>query len=578
MPDPVLFSFARAVSPDERHIAFVTPTQDLAIHDLSSGQTATLVSADREAGESAQFPSFAPDGRQLAYSWAARGRPMELRVVQAAAAGTAPRTIFAGEDVGEIYAYDWSPDGTRLLVLCARRDRTLQIALVSVADGRLTPLTSTMWRRPGHMEFSPDGRYIAVDLPASTETTNRDVYVFAVDGSVERVVASGHTRDVFAGWSPDGAHVLFESNREGSSGLWAVPVTEGRATGAPVRVMGDMGAFSPLGVTPSGRFYYRLRELPREIVKIGTVDFANDRLVEPFAELPATPRGYTTHTPDFSPDGRFIAMLSVDHRFAGEFPIVSPRIVIREVTSGRIHRDFGVEPELEVITHLRWAPDGRHLAAAGRTLRGRYGIFLIDTDTGQISTVVLADPGPATVSRPEWSADGRCLYFYRRVTSGNVTEHQVVERTLSTGEERPLLRSESGVYGPTASPDHSMLAASLPNRSDEAAPSLAVISTSGGDVRRLWPRVGRSDVVGWLPDGLSVLMSIDGGRGSRELWRVPVGGGETAPFNSQLLGHPGTARLHPDGRRVAIEDRQNMAIPAPDEIWVLENFLPRRGR
>jgi hypothetical protein len=73
-------------------------------------------------------------------------------------------------------------------------------------------------------------------------------------------------------------------------------------------------------------------------------------------------------------------------------------------------------------------------------------------------------------------------------------------------------------------------------------------------------------------------MSIDGGRGSRELWRVPVGGGEPVPFNSQLLGHPGTARLHPDGRRLAIEDRQNMAIPAPDEIWVLENFLPRRGR
>lgn len=104
------------------------------------------------------------------------------------------------------------------------------------------------------MFFSPDGRYLAYDLPMSdTDPNERDLFVIAVDGAREaHVVAPG--QDCVMGWSPDGTRLLFASDRMGALGLWALPMADGQAQGAPALVKADI-APAAIGMTKSGGLF-----------------------------------------------------------------------------------------------------------------------------------------------------------------------------------------------------------------------------------------------------------------------------------------------------------------------------------
>jgi hypothetical protein len=54
-----------------------------------------------------------------------------------------------------------------------------------VADGSLRVLKSVDWFGTTKMLFSPDGRYLAMDLPADESTGHRGILVQDLDGSRE---------------------------------------------------------------------------------------------------------------------------------------------------------------------------------------------------------------------------------------------------------------------------------------------------------------------------------------------------------------------------------------------------------
>jgi hypothetical protein len=55
-------------------------------------------------------------------------------------------------------------------------------------------LKSIDWRLSSKLFFSPDGKYLAYDMPAAETSDQRDVFVLAVDGSRE-VSAVVHPSD-----------------------------------------------------------------------------------------------------------------------------------------------------------------------------------------------------------------------------------------------------------------------------------------------------------------------------------------------------------------------------------------------
>ena len=113
---------------------------------------------------------------------------------------------------------------------------------MSTADGSLRVLKSVNWDGPSEMFFSPDGQYLAFDVPAN----EGDVCVLATDGSREIPAVVHPSRDVLVGWSPDGTRLLFGSDRNGTTSLWALPFADGKVQGSPALIKRDI--LRPLGI------------------------------------------------------------------------------------------------------------------------------------------------------------------------------------------------------------------------------------------------------------------------------------------------------------------------------------------
>lgn len=115
-PDGRSIVFARASTPHELDNYKTT----LAVVDIASGAIRALTSATRTEG----FPSFSPDGSQVAYWYARDGdvlNPNEVYVVPSA--GGTPRNLTRTLD-RTIFQSAWMPDGRSLLVAGNDVDRT----------------------------------------------------------------------------------------------------------------------------------------------------------------------------------------------------------------------------------------------------------------------------------------------------------------------------------------------------------------------------------------------------------------------------------------------------------------------
>ena len=174
---------------------------DLAVYDGQSGESRRLTSAAR----STAYPVVSPDGQFVAYlSWSGdlqervqatrngqgfRRPGVELRVVRMD--GTGDRSVFRGESLPWLRPFAWSPDGKHVLMVVERRDDTRDIALIAVADGSLRRLTSLPWLSPQGMGFSPDGSYVAYEVPTPGDSARQDFFILPVESvgkapSVER--------------------------------------------------------------------------------------------------------------------------------------------------------------------------------------------------------------------------------------------------------------------------------------------------------------------------------------------------------------------------------------------------------
>lgn len=629
VPRAPSFYPAAALSRDGRYIAYADwDLRDLFIHDLVAGSD-RRVTQDAVKDASGRLVEYAEngavlsrDGTQLAYGWV-KGEKSELRVVSVAPGGIQkPRVLVANPEVLFASPYEWTPNGESILVQVGRPDRTFQLGLVSTRDGALTILKSTDWRDGGSVFLSPDGKNIAFDQRA-TRGDASDIFVLAIDGSRQIHVVDHPANDELAGWTPDGRQLLFTSDRRGSVDLWSVEFTGASERRDPELVRPDIGQFTwSLGVSSTGSLYTFVRGSTSSETRMASLDFASGQVLSP-PVLAGRDFIGATSLPTWSPDGTSLSWLSqgrpvLDDKFS---------LALRPAAGGR-----AVEWPLELNQvqplGIQWTHDSRGFMVFGRDRDNRNGIFRIDAQTRAMSVVTLGGPfGSERGLRPvpresSWSSDGtkfyflrdapravgegalierdiasgterelyrgtirglkispdhQTLYFEREILQGAQTvdgfrERILVERTLSSGQERELLRS----INPNEirlSPDGQYISTGKIDSATKAR-SVGIVRVRDGQYRELMRGVAPQEslsVAAWSPDSQSVIVSQRLASGTRETWWAPID--DRAPRKLPIDTRAGSLEIHPDGRQVVL---QTQSERKSNEVWVLEQFWPRR--
>ncbi len=401
----------QSVSRDGRLVSFFTKTANLGVHDLQTGETRTLTQYgdwDQLRG-SVSTTRISPDGRWVAFN-ASTQRGTELRVIRAD--GSNPATLLRSEERGWVAPHGWTPDSRQILCTITSpvnepgqpaRSR-VDLLLVAVPAGDVRKVRQDAGFQGGRltMVVSPDGRWIGYS------TLNTPVRLVSIDGSAETQVTSGPGSDRMLGWSPDGKHLLFASDRSGSNGLYRIAVEAGKAAGAPelVRLMTE--SLDPMGLDGRGTLYYTESPAFTDAYVAG-LDAAGARFTSEPVRVTKRFDG-RNDAPLWSPDGRKLAWFGLQNRDLRAGGSVST-VVIRDLPGGQ-EKDLIPQIPARLWLSPSWLSDSSSLMLATLDERDRpvlYSLYKVDVGTGA-AVKVREDSRGGGVFKPSWSNDGSKVY------------------------------------------------------------------------------------------------------------------------------------------------------------------------
>jgi Tol biopolymer transport system component len=546
-----------AVSPDGRLLAYVNwDTGNLAVRDLRSGQSRMVT--DKPAGwasdDFAWTPRWSPDGKRLAYFWYRDdGDLQELRVADLS--GKNVRVLHSQpESKGALAPTGWYPDGTALLATVLDQQYATEVVRVSMDDGTISSIGKLGSFGAKRVCLSPDGRYIAFDGPADSDSLNLDVFVMPLSGGRAVPVVTGPYDDRLLAWTPDGRRIFSASNRSGTYDAWLMQVDGGHAVGSPLLLRKELGLVEPIGFSPDGAFYF------------GPDLAVHDVLVADWSpqlqKVASAPRLATEHFSGstrqaaWSPDGRRLAYL-VDR---GDRRPAETRVRIRDMETGAERTLADVNGS---VGSLSWSPDGTSVAMTVKSARSPSVCQIVDVDSGKIVREITTTQNGQEIWFFIWPPGGSVVYY---VTGGGSRNTLLLRRDLRAGDETPIYTGTPGVpHDFAVSPDGEHVAVVQGRR-------IMLIAATGGEPRQLVaeaPGFRASQTLAWSPDGRYVYfgrrLEVEG---AVRLYRVAVTGGAPEDLNLEIGEE---LRFRTDGRQLAFTRSKG---DARGEIWVMENVLP----
>jgi Tol biopolymer transport system component/DNA-binding winged helix-turn-helix (wHTH) protein len=249
-----------AWSPDGRAIAFIRHADDrsgIFVIPALGGAERRIVSTGVAVGAFRQL-SWSPDGKSLAYS--AYGPKGVAQVYVVAVDSLQIQPVSPAPDCVDATNAVFSPEGKRLALVCLSSAAVYSIRVRELPDGPITPLATIMgypqglaWSVDGNRlifsndpgdggelwQLTLDGRLTQLPFgeSSSAPAIARDGRVAYVRGrntiniwradltaddpeaSAVKLIYSTVSQRV-PRYSPDGAHIAFESNRSGTNEIW----------------------------------------------------------------------------------------------------------------------------------------------------------------------------------------------------------------------------------------------------------------------------------------------------------------------------------------------------------------------
>lgn len=221
-----------AWSPDGKRIAYhANPHGDYDLFLMNAdGRDQRLLGVSSELNQYIEaMAAWSPDGQYIGYHSGVEGLGFDLYV------GEPERTNATSVTTGNLdYLHlDWSPDGTRIAFSEQGRQRspTRQIAIMEVVneDGtlRADPTTKRVLTTGGYFPaWSPDGDQIAY---VTRQTGQASIRLYDLETDEDRALTppTGNGEATHPEWLPDGATLMFASDRAGTYDIYTLNVANG---------------------------------------------------------------------------------------------------------------------------------------------------------------------------------------------------------------------------------------------------------------------------------------------------------------------------------------------------------------
>jgi len=562
---------AGAVSPDGRYLAITDwNTGDLAVRDIAAGKNRRITDKGPwiKSQAFALFPKWSHDGQSIAYSWFnPEGEFFDLHVV--GLNDSKPKAIYVSNAHEYIQPFDYHPDGQRVLVGFYKEGDLVEIGFVSVKDGSVQVI-KTFQRKydtdpPWGFVISPDGLTIAYDNLYQKEPKTRDIFLLSVDGTEERRLIAHPAIDFVLDWTADGRHMLFGSERSGTTDMYVVRIDGGETVGDPILIKSNLAPHFSLGCTQQDQFFYGIQNSSRDIY-VAVFDPESGEFLGPPEKQPLVYEGRNAY-PDYSPDGKSFVYIS----FRSSLPNARNVICIRSLASGEI-RDL--DPGLGVFSYPQWRPDGKAISVLGTDKDDRKGIYLIDVRSEEVVPLVQIEE-TERISGHRWSTDGSTLFFTKSKTRrGNPSI--IYTLNVRTGQIEALPGSPEDARDIDVSPDGKWLV--FLNRRIKKR-IMGIIPVHGGEAQELHT----FDVMGeflitpsWTPDGKYIYFSVKDNPADEDwdMWRFSLDTRRAEQLSLKTVNfrHPS---IHPDGRSMIFSTEG--ALTHSSGVWMIENFLPKEG-
>ena len=335
-----------AVSPDGKQVAF-SYMGDIWIVAAEGGRARQLTNHAAYERE----PLWSPDGASLAFT-SNRNGSNDVFIVPAAGGVPLQLTWHSGDDL----ATDFTPDG-KSVVFRSGRASSGSLYKVPVGGGTETPVLETYWNYAAYGRISPDGKSVLFSWGSENSYWWRRGYrganaakIWATDltSGTPRKIVDDAANAFWPDWRPDGAGIVFVSDRSGTYNIWTAGA-DGTAQRQVTRFdKGDVRWMSVAAKAPVAVF--------ERDFGIWAANLANGAAHRLAIEAPAETK-----------DNQF---LYVDNAPVSEF---------------------------------RVSPDGKKIAAV---VRGE--VFIVSTEGGYARNIT---ESPWREGSVDWDKDGRTVFF-----------------------------------------------------------------------------------------------------------------------------------------------------------------------